>query len=210
MRVGRRRGWRLAATTVLLTVACNGDRSLATPEGSLGTARPALNLVFSGTTTQVGDTLVTQFAVDNADTTKVQLFNTTNVKFTPNSVCDLASSYGPGEWDQPCTPNVGPVVITAKGWHDENGQPRVDFQPHLRFNPAASAVVLSFRDEYGTGAALRIDYCNDAGLCYDESQADPSLVTRYNSASRKYHRRIKHFSGYNISTGNAALSDSTP
>jgi hypothetical protein len=186
---------------VLFSVACSGERSLAPANGSLGPAKPALNLVLSGTTSQSGDTLVTVFTVNNGDTTKVRLFNTASVTFTPNSICDLGSSYGPSEWDQPCAPSTTPVVIVARGWLDENGQPRVDFQPHMRFNPDASPIIISLKDAHGQGEALHINYCPDFGACYDESIADSSLATGYDSSTKRYFRRIKHFSGYNISSG---------
>ena len=38
--------------------------------------------------------------------------------------------------------------------------------------------------------------------CYDEATLDSSLATFH--VGKRYSRRIKHFSGYNISTGFAA------
>src|SRR3712207_5450446 len=58
------------------------------------------------------------------------------IYFARNAICDPAtSSYGPGTWDQPCAVAPGPVTITATWWTDEAGNPRIDFQPALRFNP---------------------------------------------------------------------------
>ena len=194
------KAWVIITGCVLLTAACSDNNSLA-PRSSRS-AGPALNIVTSGSTVTSGDTSITTFTVDNGDTTNVWMFGTARVTFTPNSICDLNSTYGPSEWDQPCAPNVEPVTVTAKGWIDENGQPRVDFQPHMRFNPDASPVKIWLDNGNGElSDALRINYCNDAGECSDESVADPSLRTFMDTDAGQYYRRIKHFSGYNISTG---------
>ena len=187
---------------VLLTAACSGDRSPLAPRSEPVPGGPALSVVSSGTTTQVGDTVITVFTVDNADTTNVHLFDMATLVFMPNSICDLGSTYGPGEWDQPCAPSTSVVTVTAKGWLDANGHPRVDFQPHMRFNPAADAIFITLKDGKKAESALSILYCADeVAQCYDEATLDPSLATF--RSGRKYSRRIKHFSGYNIASGYA-------
>ncbi|HWJ21080.1 MAG TPA: hypothetical protein VNS52_01910 [Gemmatimonadaceae bacterium] len=195
------KAWVIITGCVLLTAACSDNNALA-PRESRSASRPALNIVTSGSTEQIGDTSVTTFTVDNADTTNVWMFGTAKVTFTPNAICDLSSSYGPTEWDNPCEPNAAPVTVTARGWIDENGQPRVDFQPHMRFNPAASPVKIWLDNGDGQlSDALHINYCNDAGVCYDESLTDPTLQTFRDEDAGQYYRRIKHFSGYNIASG---------
>ena len=195
------KAWVIVTGCVLFMAACSDNNSLA-PRTSRSASRPALNIVTSGSTEQIGDTSVTTFTVDNADTTNVWMFGTARVTFTPNSICDLGSSYGPGEWDQPCEPNTTAGTVTAKGWIDENGQPRVDFQPHMRFNPDASPVKIWLDNGDGQlSDQLRINYCNAAGVCTDESIADPTLRTFMDDDAKQYYRRIKHFSGYNISSG---------
>ena len=202
------KAWVIVTGCALLTVACSDNNALA-PSASRSASRPALNIVTSGSTEQVGDTSVTTFTVSNADTTNVWMFGTAKVTFTPNSICDLTSSYGPTEWNQPCTPNAEPVTVQAKGWIDENGQPRVDFQPHMRFNPDASPVKIWLNNgDNQLNDRLHINYCNDAGACYDESLTDPDLQTFMDADAGQYYRRIKHFSGYNIASGYASLDTS--
>jgi hypothetical protein len=197
--------WRTITAAAAATAmgACSADRPLA-PKAELPVGQPVADQVSSGTTTQVGDTLITVFTVDNADSTSVKLFDMAVVAFTPNSVCDLGSSYGPTEWDQPCEPSAVPVTVTAKGWRDEDGHPRVDFQPNMRFNPAALPVFITLKDASKNSADdLTILYCADGvPQCYDEATLDPSLATF--RVGKRYSRRIKHFSGYNIASGFAS------
>ena len=195
------KAWVIVTGCALLLAACSDNSALA-PRTGRSTDRPALNIVTSGSTEMVGDTSVTTFTIDNADTTNVWMFGTAKVTFTPNSICDLSSSYGPTEWDQPCAPNAEPVTVTAKGWIDENGQPRVDFQPRMRFNPDAVPVKIWLDNgDSQLDSRLHINYCNDAGQCYDESLTDPDLQTFMDLDAGQYYRRIKHFSGYNIASG---------
>lgn len=189
--------------TALAIAACNSDRPMA-PHSQPQLVQLAASQVTSGTTTQVGDTLITVFTVDNADTTTVKLFDMATVAFTPNSICDLGSSYGVSEWDMPCTPSDVAVTVTARGWRDADGHPRVDFEPNMRFNPDAAPVFITMKDAgKDAGADLSILYCADGvPQCYDEATLDSSLATFH--VGKRYSRRIKHFSGYNISTGFAA------
>jgi hypothetical protein len=193
------------ATMLSGTAACSGDRPLA-PTTAPRVGQLAANQVSTGTTTQVGDTAITVFIVNNADTTSVRLFDMAVVDFMPNSICDLGSSYGPSEWDQPCTPSAVPVTFTAKGWYDADGHPRVDFQPSARFNPDAPAVYITLKDAGKKSEdKLSILYCADGvPVCYDEATLDPSLATF--KSGKRYSRRIKHFSGYNIASGFASAS----
>ena len=194
------------ALAVSAVAACNGDKSLA-PASSSRPSAVAYDQVSSGTTTQVGDTLITVFLLNNSDTTHVRLFDMADLTFGANAICDLSSSYGPSEWDQPCTPSAVPVTVTARGWRDADGHPRVDFQPHMRFNPDAAPVFITLRDASRKAASdLAILYCADGvPRCYDEAVLDPSLATFRNG--KRYSRRIKHFSGYNIASGYADAAE---
>jgi hypothetical protein len=122
--------------------------------------------------------------------------------FPPNSVCDPAlSSYGPSEWDMPCTPISAPLTITAKTWTNESGHAQISFSPALRFVPSAlpwQAVTLYLKDRYATAATNTIVWCDDAGVCVDESIADPTEATMDDPTNGFIYRRIKHFSGYNV------------
>ena len=155
----------------------------------------------------VADTNVTTFYVGR-DGGRYNIGSTHRIEFPANAICDLAtSSYGPGEWDKPCTPTTQPVKITAKSWTDLGGHPHVDFQPAMRFSPALSDGVLLYlkdkRSAYDPSA--KILYCS--GLlnlsCVDESASDPSLDVRLDAQNGFVSRRIKHFSGYNVTAGRA-------
>jgi hypothetical protein len=152
------------------------------------------------------------------------------ITFPAGAICEPeTSSYGPTEWDQPCTPATRDVRISVKAYR-ANGSARVDFSPALRFVPertvtlylndaAAARTGLAGGLLRGTGseAALasdvdadawaaaaafkRILYCTDAGLCVDESLGDATLETFYDADTQLLARRVKHFSGYTIAVG---------
>ena len=120
-----------------------------------------------------------------------------------NAVCALTSSYGPTEWDKSCALQKSAFTVTARTWVEPNGHPRVDFQPQLRFAPSAKAnAILYLMDKTAAkDPSYKILYCADgANVCIDESLTDPTIATQYDVNGFLY-RRIKHFSGYNISTG---------
>ena len=159
----------------------------------------------------LADTTVTQFAVGRSGGS-FRIGTTHRIDFPANAICDIAtSSYGPGEWNQPCTPTTSLVRITAKSWVDAAGHPHVDFEPAMRFSPELSeGVVLHLRDRR---AALdpnaKVLYCS--GLlnldCVDESIADPSVAVKFDAPNGFVYRRIKHFSGYNVTAGRAVDVD---
>jgi len=120
-----------------------------------------------------------------------------------NAICDLASSYGADQWDQPCKPAKGMVTITAQTWLDNNGHTYVQFSPALRFVPTTDpykATYLYVADAKAiNNPSMRIIYCPDAGNCIDEGASDSTLYTFHYNAG--VYRRIKHFSGYNVAAG---------
>jgi hypothetical protein len=192
----------IIATGIFLLSACNDG-----PMSPRESARPeAAGSIVSVAT--VGDTSITVVAVNTwANQTLNVDFGNHKLVFPANSICSLGtSSYGPGEWDKPCTPEIGTVTLTVRSWSDAGGHPRIDVQPHMRFNPAASAVMLTLRDRAGTVSDKAIGYCPDLGECYDESLSDASLVT-YRDSNGNYKRRVKHFSGYNIVSGRSVEAE---
>ena len=140
------------------------------------------------------------------------------VNFPANSVCDpAASSYGPGTWDSECTTLGDGQSITVKATYGFtlSGGPVVDFSPALRFNPKTTvtistdvyAPVLTFFRSYwlSNPDALRffgMYYTPDFGTTgLTDAGRDASLVTHVNLTTGLVWRRIKHFSGYNVSSG---------
>ena len=136
----------------------------------------------------------------NASTSTVTRFGNHLLVIPTNGICDLSSSYGMGTWDDPCAPLTHSMIITITTFADDNGHPYVDFQPALRFNPNRETD-LYLRDGWRDGQEKTvINYCG-ALDCVDESINDSTLVTQRVSNSSTLVRRIKHFSGYMIATG---------
>ena len=155
------------------------------------------------------------------------------IAFPAGAICDLATSgYGPRMWDAPCVPSVLPVRITAKSWLDGQGHPQVDFQPAMRFSPTlGDGVQLFLMDKRSAlDPSAKILYCGGSNSgsgssstgssgssgsgsggtsCVDESIADASLVTRFDAPNGFVYRRIKHFSGYNVTAGRAVEETDT-
>jgi hypothetical protein len=196
----------IAGTAVL--AAC-GDSSLA-PRASA----PDATIPGGGATAALSgwDTLRFSFTIDPSRNTTYWLGLGNSIVFPAGSLCDPStSSYGSGQWDQPCAIAAQPVTVNAKAWLDAQGHPRIDFDRHIRFAPSsdpAKWVVLSFTDYRGAlAAAANIVYCASAASdCVDEAQSDPSLVTYTNAVTGQLMRRIKHFSGYNVFAGRADIS----
>jgi hypothetical protein len=147
---------------------------------------------------------VTAFVYDPAVARSFDIGQQHRISFSAGAVCDpLVSTYGPGEWDAPCTPLATPIVITARSYVAANGHPRVDFTPSLRFVPG-SEVVLYLRDKAAADdASAVIQWCDDAGQCVTEAAPLPSYETKRDQALGMVFRAIKHFSGYMIQAGRA-------
>jgi hypothetical protein len=133
----------------------------------------------------------------------------------PNAVCDpSSSSYGNGHWDDDCTITDKTVSVHAKVW-TKDGRVYVDFSPALRFAPSAVVTLstnlaswtLAGRTDLASQpnilAAYALMYSPDGKNRIDEFHllGDASLVTYINLTTGVVRRRIKHFSGYLISSG---------
>ena len=118
-----------------------------------------------------------------------------------NGVCDLSSSYGPGTWDDACAPLTHSITITATTYADAEGHPYIDFSPALRFVPSKETDLYLKDGKRDNAAPVTMNWCNAQLVCVDESINDPSLETQRVGHSRILVRRIKHFSGYNVSMG---------
>jgi hypothetical protein len=179
------------------TAASNSD---ATIEG--GGATAALTGV---------DTLRFRFVIDpNRDIT-YNLGAGNTIVFPAHSLCDPnRSTYGNGQWDKPCAVARTTVTINTKAWLDQQGYAHIDFDKHVRFVPTSNPagwVMLSLND-YGayTDAWTHIEYCREIHAetndnCRDEAKDDPTLATVKNPYTGQLVRRIKHFSGYSLTSG---------
>lgn len=135
-----------------------------------------------------------------------------------NAVCKVGSSYGPGTWDSPCeTLSPGQSIKVTATYGFSRGGPVVDFSPDIRFSPKQQVtlatdvyapVLLAFRGYFSANAsALKyfgIYYTDDfGGKLVADAVTDQSLRTHVNLKTGYVWRRIKHFSGYNVVSGQA-------
>jgi hypothetical protein len=142
-----------------------------------------------------------------------------------NAVCDpnaqdSQDGYAASAWDSSCTPATTDIVVHVTMQWSHN-RLWADFSPALRFVPTA-AVTLStdivstgvrgyagrdadghaFDNSNGRSAKWAILYSTaiDA-VPIDDARLDSSVRSRIDFESGKISRRIKHFSGYSVTTG---------
>lgn len=122
-----------------------------------------------------------------------------------NAVCSLDTPYGPSEWDKPCTRATAPIAVTVTIGTDGSGHPTASFSPDLRFAPASNPyhwVYLGLKvqgrlDTRGYGILYQP---TGTDLLIDEAATDPTLRA-WRATGNVIARRLKHFSGYNVSLG---------
>lgn len=127
------------------------------------------------------------------------------ISIPPYAICDPAkSSYGVGQWDEPCEPLKAPIQIRAE-IRNEAGSSWIDFSPQLRFVPTSNPLryvwlylqVDAVRDPSITPDSWRILWLPDDGSpAIDEAASDPTMRTYVWLQGALLFRRIKHFSGY--------------
>ena len=143
---------------------------------------------------------VTEFVVNPRKDESFTLGGTHLIVIPAGAVCDPAtSSYGMGTWDDPCNRLSQPIRVTAYTWRGDDGLPRVEFVPALRFSPDRVVQLWMKARQVKDGGDFSILYCGDDGnTCVDESQSDPSLKSFVLRKGGVVYRRIKHFSVYNV------------
>lgn len=122
-----------------------------------------------------------------------------------NVVCEIGSTYGPTEWDTPCARQVDPVAVTITIGEDAKGNPTAHFSPDMRFAPSSHPyrwVVLGLKmrgklDPAGYGVLYQP---TGSAVLIDEAATDPTLRA-WRTGGNVIARRLKHFSGYNVSLG---------
>lgn len=139
------------------------------------------------------------------------------VNFPAGSVCDpSASTYGPTEWDKSCVPLSGSKAIAmhASVQLTPTGL-AVDFQPQLRFVPTSQVTISTdifaplivanrqfFQQNPAVLRTLAMYYSPSLGAGHvADYQVDPSLITHINLTTGRIWRRVKHFSGYVLGSG---------
>jgi hypothetical protein len=142
-----------------------------------------------------------------------------DVVIPAGAVCDpLTTQYGPAHWDSDCTPANRDVTVNVVA-ETHADRVSVDFKPDLRFRPSAGWVTIRTAAYSGllTSDAVRhlsphssffsnfvILYVPTGGLSHiDEvrSTGDPTLVTHVDRQTGILWRRVKHFSGYMVTSG---------
>ena len=195
----------------LATLAACGDATAPLPAPS-GPALASIGRFGRA----AGDVIVDHMAPDSlsADITVTSTggwFRLGNhgIFFPAGAICDPATStYGPEHWDEPCDVTGEPVAIHAEvRTHD--GRSWVDFTPALRFAPSADSTQWVQIYLYSDGA-LDPDNLPEMTILWSSGIGDPGVDESVDDATQRTFvdvdqgiafRRIKHFSGYSVSSG---------
>ena len=206
----------LVATVVVAAVAGCSDSATSPRDASMRALSPG-GVPTLDVTPTFSSWRVTTFTLTSAGGKFSTGDGLYTLVFPANSVCDPAtSSYGPGTWDQPCTTLADgqSVTVTATYGFTNHGL-SVDFSPALRFNPKTEvriytsvyAPILTLFSSYFAANPsslhfLGIYYAPDLSSAGTTDAAfDSSLITHVNLTTGLVWRRVKHFSGYNVTTG---------
>lgn len=136
------------------------------------------------------------------------------IVFPTNAVCDQSSSYGTDQWDQPCTLSSKGIKVHATVSMSSTGL-YVDFSPSLRFVPTATVIlytdvyaqtIVANSALYAANPAAARAYAmywvpTFLGATVPDYLTDPTAVTHVNITTGRVWRRVKHFSGYSVTTG---------
>jgi len=194
------------ALTAMLAAGCSEGAVAPHTESTSGVGITGAG---GSTATLTGfDTLRFSFVIDPYHTMAYYLGAGNSIVFPAGSLCDPnRSTYGAGQWDQPCPLATSSVTVNTKAWLDKNGLAHVDFDKAVRFVPTlnpAGWVMLTLTD-YGSASNpwTNILYCH-TGLgtgCINEALTDPTVATIKDPVTGRLVRRVKHFSGYSIVVG---------
>lgn len=206
------------ATSAALTAAACHDSTVA-PAGATRSVDPTAGALSSkGGSSESGESF--HFVIPaKGGVLRVGDF-TLNVP--ANAVCDPATSgYGEGTWNLPCTPLGRDVKITATVLLVRDHF-FAELTPNIRFSPAAGWVTVSARRDEAidaVGDLRRFAILGSTGkvldpvaaatapwtdLAYDDAKTDPTLRTTVNVSTGVISRRVQHFSGWLIASGQMA------
>jgi len=215
----------IAGTAVLGLAACSDSATAPRDAASSARLAPDAPSLTINAASRFDGAQHSTFVVTAAGGT-FNIGNLYTLSFPSNSVCVPGSTYGPGTWDTPCQ-TLGAhesLAITATYEMTPTGL-AVSFTPEIRFNPNTtvtlstgiySSILTNFRSLWlANPGALRtlgiyyIDNLNSTPTV--DAATDPSLLTYINLTTGQVYRRVKHFSGYNIATGNSCdITDGDP
>lgn len=202
------RSMKLLAITMTAVLAACSDANVS-PTAPAAESGPRLDIIINN---MAADLSSADFTVTNTGGT-FQM-GPHAIYFPAQSICEAATStYGPTEWDNPCTADMAPVRIHA-ALRTVDGYEWVEFTPALRFVPTKGVMIYMRADALKTnpGYTLNILWTPTDGVAsIDESLTDPTLKTYVMPTYGILFRRIKHFSGYQVSAGVAdILVDAIP
>lgn len=131
--------------------------------------------------------------------------------YDANAVCDPATSgYGPEYWLADCTTLAAPLTMTAK-ITIVDGRTSIDFSPDIRFRPSAvvnlgvkrkDVYLAPLTDELSRSySILYFRDVNGVRQYFDESASDSDMGTHVEPSQGRVWRRIRHFSGYYVRSG---------
>ena len=207
------RGFAASVAVLSLAVACTDSSTSPRQIATHSPAVPVFDLTATGSAVGVTET---DFAV-GPDGGSYSIGGSYTVTFPANSVCDPSqSTYGDGEWDKPCVTLGQPIKIHAVLSLSSTGL-SVDFAPALRFSPNKTvtistdifaSTILANKDYYASNRKalnlLTIFYSPSlGGPSVKDFASDRSVITHIDMSTGRVWRRVKHFSGYSIITGEA-------
>jgi len=206
--------WLFAGAAILVAAACG--------EPASGPTAPRLSPnapVFDYTATSYVLGLTQQDFVVTSAGGSFSVGGLYTMNFPANSVCDPArSTYGATEWDKACdTLGDGQAVKIHAVLALTEGGLSIDFSPALRFSPSTSVtistgifapLIKANRDYFAKNPSalnpLAILYSSSLGAAGSSDYArDGSVVTNVDLTTGLIWRRVKHFSGYSMTTGDA-------
>lgn len=191
------------AGSVALTAACSAaDQSVAPlAQRTMPAGAPSFDVIIDAV---APDSLSVDFTV--TPTGGMFVLGKHAVYFPANSICDPAtSSYGPGEWDAPCTPLATDMKFHAEIRGSETGETWIDFTPAVRFVPtddpnqkvwAIMNVGTDITRENYTRFAMHWTPESSTDIVVNEGARDETLRTYIDLTNDIVFRRVKHFSGY--------------
>jgi hypothetical protein len=203
----------LAFAAVAVAATSCGDSAT----GPVATSPRALSpfaAAFDNSQSGQGQSAITSdFTVTPSGGTFTILNGRYKITFPAGSICDPATStYGPTEWDAPCSVMTQGQVQIHAALSSSGGQ-GIDFSPALRFSPSTvvtistsqfSGMLKQGQSYYAAHLSLLNFlpiYSASAGIASADFAIDPSVITHIDFATGLVWRRVKHFSGYYMSSG---------
>jgi hypothetical protein len=204
-----------ATLVALLSIGACSDSTTSLPQAAPhAPSAPAFDL--SATGLALGSTESDFIVSANGGSFSLGAYT---VSFPGNSVCDpTISTYGSTEWDKNCTVlSDGQSIKIHATVSLTSGGITVDFTPALRFSPSAKVIISTdvfasfilanqdyFRTHHSALSAFAILYSPGLGSkAVSDFAADRSVTTHVDLSTGIVWRRVKHFSGYSIITGEA-------